>query len=109
MRGLVRQLGLVGISVLVDADLGAMSTYLRPRPKRPVTEGEEVPRARVSTLAELLGSTPPMPEVKAIVARELAVALGSDIEPGGLTGWEQGEAEVLVTERFTSDAWNLRQ
>jgi lipoate-protein ligase A len=104
-----RGVHLVHGTVLVDADLEAMSTYLRPLPKTLEAAESEVPRARVSTLAELMGSAPPMDEVKVVVARELAVALGSDIEPGSLTEWEQGEVELLVTERFTSAEWNLRR
>ncbi len=104
-----RGVHLVHGTVLVDADLEAMSTYLRPLPKRPAVGGQEVPRAPVGTLAKLLGKAPPITDVKAVVTRELAVALGAGIEPGDLTEWERGAVELLVTERFTSDAWNLRR
>lgn len=104
-----RGVHLVHGTVLVDADLEAMFTYLRALPGKLRARALPIPRARVTTLAELLGSPPPMDEVKGAVAEELAAAVGGRLAEGPLDDTEAREATRLVHERYTQDEWNLRR
>lgn len=104
-----RGVHLVHGTVLVDADLEAMFTYLRPLPVKLARAGLSSPRERVTTLAEVMGSAPPMEDVKRAVAEELAAIAGGGPEPGDLTAEERGRASRLVEERFSQRAWNLRR
>jgi lipoate-protein ligase A len=104
-----RGVHLVHGTVLVDADLDAMFTYLRPLPDKLERAGLRSARERVTTLAEVLGGAPAMAEVKGAVSEQLAAVAGGAPEPGGLTAEERGRAEGLVAERFSQRAWNLRR
>jgi len=96
-------------TVLVDADLDAMFTYLRPLGAKLEAQGLKAPAARVTTLGAVLGRVPPMDEVKRALVDELCAAVGGDPEPGTLGAQEREEAEALAASRFSQDAWNLRR
>ncbi len=99
---------LVHGTVLVDADLEAMATYLRPHGQKMELRGHETPAARVTTLARLLGRVPPMDEVKAAVVAELASIMEGDPLEGHLEIEERDRALELEGKRYTNDEWNLR-
>lgn len=96
-------------TVLVDADLEAMATYLRPLGQKMELRGHVTPATRVTTLALVLGVVPPMDEVKAAVAEELTSIVGSGMRDGHLNDDERVRAIELEEERYTSDRWNLRK
>jgi len=100
---------LVHGTMLVDSDLERMFTYLRPLPEKLEAQGIERPRARVTTLKDVLGRAPPLPDVKTAIAEEMAKAIGGPLEPGALSETELEEAGRLVEERFSRDSWNLRR
>jgi len=104
-----RGVHLVHGTVLVDVDMDAVSRYLRP--PRAARDGMErpTPGRRITTLAAVMGSPPPMGEVKAAVAEELARAMGGVPEPADLSEEEAGVALRLERERYSSDGWNLRR
>lgn len=104
-----RGVHLVHGTVLIDADLDAMFTYLRPLPDKLARAGLSSPRERVTTLAEAMGGAPPLEDVKRAVAEELAAVAGGRPEPGALTTEERDGAERLALERFSQSAWNLRR
>ncbi len=99
---------LVHGTVLVDADLDAMATYLRPHGQKMERRGHETPAARVTTLAQIMGAAPSMDDVKDAVAKELASIVGGDPQKGHLVDDESGRALRLEEERYTKDEWNLR-
>jgi lipoate-protein ligase A len=104
-----RGVHLVHGTVLVDVDAEALARYLLPGRPRERERGHRTPADRVTTLASLLGAPPPMDEVKAVLAEELAMAVGGIAEPGGLDAWEGAEAARLEAERYSRDEWNLRK
>jgi len=104
-----RGVHLVHGTLLVDVDKQALARYLLPRDLRARSREHPKPAARVTTLADILGSPPPMDVVKAVVAEELAAAVGGVPEPGHLNTWELDEADRLLGERYESDEWNLRR
>lgn len=104
-----RGVHLVHGTVLVDVDMDAVTKFLRPPVEEVGDPRRPPPARRITTLATILGRPPPMADVKAAVAGELARALGGVPEPGSLTGGEASEAARLDAERYSSDAWNLRR
>lgn len=96
-------------TVLVDADLDAMFTYLRPLGAKLEAQGLRAPAARVTTLGSVLGHVPPMEEVKRILVGELCSAVGGTPEPGAITASEREEAAALMADKFGRDEWNLRR
>jgi lipoate-protein ligase A len=104
-----RGVHLVHGTVLVDADLQAMFTYLRPLPDKLRSHRITSPPARVTTLARLLGEAPPMLRVKSAVAEELATLVGGQAELGTLTEEESASARALEGSRYTSPSWNHRR
>ena len=96
-------------TLLVDLDREALGRYLRPGAPKERERGHGAPGDRVTTLAEVLGTPPPMDTVKTVVAEELALAVEGPLEPGHLDDWEVGEAGRLEAERYTRDEWNLRR
>ncbi|MCK4970503.1 MAG: hypothetical protein KAS77_08250 [Thermoplasmata archaeon] len=50
-----------------------------------------------------------MDVVKAVVAKELAGAVGGVPKPGHLNTWEMDEVDRLLGERYENDEWNLRR
>lgn len=100
---------LVHGTMLVDVDLEAMATYLRPHGQKMELRGHATPAARVTTLARLLGRVPPMDEVKAAVVAELASIGGGDLRDCHLNDDERVRALELEEERYTNDRWNLRK
>lgn len=104
-----RGVHLIHGTVLVDADLVALATYLRPYGKKMELRGHDTPAARVTTLTQVLGVVPPMGEVKAAVAVELALIGGGDLRDCHLNDDERARALELEEERYTNDRWNLRK
>jgi lipoate-protein ligase A len=100
---------LVHGTVLVDADLEAMATYLRPYGTKMEHRGHETPAARVTTLKHLLGDAPVMDEVKAALMAEMACIAGGEPLMGQLKEDERKRAEVLEKNRYCTDRWNLRR
>jgi len=96
-------------TVLVDADLDAMFTYLRPLGVKLEAQGLKAPAARVTTLGAVLGRVPPMEEVKRALVEELCAAIGGVPLSGTLDAQERERAEALVSSRFSLDSWNLRR
>lgn len=96
-RGSVLQHG----TVIVDTDLRAMDSVLRH------ARGQR-PSDRVTTLATILGRTPAMDEVKALVREEISSLFGIRFEAGPLTPAEGSAVGRLVRERYSRDEWNLR-
>ena len=104
-----RGVHLVHGTVLVDTDLDAMAKYLLFRPGKKGPVGHATPAVRVTTLALVLEVVPPMNEVKAAVAEELASIVDGDIREGHLNDDERVRALALEEERYTDDRWNLRK
>jgi lipoate-protein ligase A len=104
-----RGVHLVHGTVLVDADLDAMFTYLRPMHAKLEKAGLTSPRERVTTLAEVLGRAPSLEDVKLAVGTQLATVARGKPEPGDLTADERAMADRLVEKRFSNRAWNLRR
>jgi lipoate-protein ligase A len=104
-----RGVHLVHGTVLVDVDVSALGRYLLPRPEEMGRTGHPSPARRVTTLTDIVGTTPPMDVVKAVVAEELSRAVGGVVEPGHLSPWEVDEADRLVGQRYMLDEWNLRR
>lgn len=104
-----RGVHLVHGTVLVDADVDAMFRYLRPMPEKLRAKGLPGPRARVTTLAALLGSPPSMERVKHAVVEELVTAVGGRPREGSLEASESREADRLESERYGRDEWNMRR
>ena len=104
-----RGVHLIHGTVLVDADLDAMFTYLRPQPQKLRAHAIDRPEARVTTLATVLGSCPSMADVKRAVAGEIAASIGRPLEVGTLAPGEEGMAQTLEAERYTTDEWNLKR
>ena len=104
-----RGVHLIHGTVLVNADLDAMFTYLRPQPQKLKTQDLDLPEARVTTLATILGYCPSMADVKKAVAGELAASIGRLLEVGALASGEEEMAQTLEAERYTTDEWNLKR
>ncbi len=104
-----RGVHLVHGTVLVDADLEAMFTYLRPLPPKLRAQGLATPSMRVTTLGDVLGEPPPIAAVKAVVSEELSAAVGGVPVPGQLTQAEEGRALELESSRYTRAEWNLKR
>lgn len=103
-----RGIHLVHGTVLVDVDLVALGRYLLPT--RTEDGGDHPsPKERVTTLAAILGTPPPMDVVKTAVAEELALAMGGVLESGHLNTWEADKADMLEGERYMRDEWNLKR
>ena len=104
-----RGVHLVHGTLLVDVDKQALARYLLPQDIRASSREHPTPAARVTTLVDILGSLPPMDVVKAVVAEELAGAVGGVPKPGHLNTWELDEVDRLLGERYENDEWNLRR
>jgi lipoate-protein ligase A len=104
-----RGVHLVHGTMLVDVDRTAMVRYLGQDRREGSTRVGTTPGGRVTTLAEVMGAPPPLDTVKAILAEELATAVGGVVEPGDLDAWERAEAARLEGERYANDEWNLRR
>jgi lipoate-protein ligase A len=104
-----RGVHLIHGTVLVDADLDAMFTYLRPQVQKLRAHALDRPEARVTTLATVLGISPSMADVKRAVAGELAASVGRPLEVGTLSPGELEMAQTLERERYTTDEWNLKR
>lgn len=100
---------LVHGTVLVDADLEAMDTYLRPHGTKMEHRGHETPAARVTTLKQLLGEASIMDDMKAALVAELALIGGGEPLMGQLNEDERNRAEDLEKNRYCTDRWNLRR
>ena len=92
-------------TLLVDADLDAVTAVLRPRPGKVESKGVKSVRARVANLAEFA----PGLTVAALRARILVRLFGS-ADPARVPAFPLGQAEWaavdrLVAERYGNDAW----
>jgi lipoate-protein ligase A len=100
---------LVHGTVLVEVDRERMFRALRVDPGDVTAKGLSSPGDRVTSLAEALGRTPPMAEVKEAMVRGFEKQFGARASPGFLTGWEAEMADRLVSEKYGTGAWNLRR
>ena len=91
-------------TLLTDFDADTMIACL----KLPIRKLEDKQirsfKERVTCLREVLGRVPPMPEIKRAMAEGFSEILGVDLEPGGLTGYEE---TMLAGElpHFRSEEW----
>lgn len=91
-------------TLLVDFDVEAMVRALRiPTEKLRDKEIDSI-RDRVTCLQWILGRSPPLPEIKAAVARGLSETLDVELEEGALTDWEARHLEAHLAS-FRSDGW----
>ncbi len=93
-------------TIIVDTDVAAMDSVLRVnRAKDP---SAVKPSDRITTLAVVLGSAPPLALVKSCLVGEIEGTFGSKLELGALTDREHELVRKLVAERYGDKAWNLK-
>jgi lipoate-protein ligase A len=85
-------------SVVLDAD---------PARIRAIFPREPEPMAGMTTLAAALGSPPRWEVVVGALAAGLAEALGTALEPAGLTPEEWALTDALVAEKYATEAWTV--
>ena len=91
-------------TLLTDFDVDTMIACLKLPLKKMEDKQIRSFRERVTCLREILGDVPPMPDIKKALAEGFSKKLGVDLEPGGLTGYEE---KLLAEERpyFRSEEW----
>jgi lipoate-protein ligase A len=91
-------------TLLTDFDVDGMLRALRVPVEKLKRKEIDSLKDRVTCLAWELGSSPPLADLKAAIAREFERAFGAALSPGALTDLER---ELLKTERPRrgSDAW----
>jgi lipoate---protein ligase len=91
-------------TLLTDFDADTMIACLKLPIKKLEDKQIRSFKERVTCLREVLGHVPPMPDIKRAMAEGFAEVLGVELEPGGLTGYEE---TLLAGElpNFRSGAW----
>jgi lipoate-protein ligase A len=95
-RGVVLQHG----TLILDLDRETMFLTLRVNPEK---------KSGLTSLAEVLGKAPPLGDVKTALTRGFEKVFDVGIEPGGLTVRENDLIDVLISEKYGRDEWNLRR
>ena len=83
-------------TLLTDFDADTMIACLKLPIKKLEDKQIRSFKERVTCLREVLGHVPPMPDIKRAMAEGFAEALGVELEPDGLTGYE----ETLMAEEL---------
>ncbi|MEA4926605.1 MAG: lipoate protein ligase C-terminal domain-containing protein [Syntrophomonadaceae bacterium] len=91
-------------TLLTDFDVDTMVNALKLPIKKLEDKQVDSFKQRVICLKEALGYLPPMEEIKAALAAGISEVLGINLEPGGLTAYEQEQLEQELP-RFQSEAW----
>jgi lipoate-protein ligase A len=93
-------------TLLTDFDVDTMLRVLRVPVEKLKRKEIDSLRERVTCLEWELGATPPLGELKAIVASEFESAFGVRLTPGSLSPFER-ERVASRLAYFSSDAWIL--
>jgi lipoate-protein ligase A len=96
-------------TVLVEVDRGAMFRALRVDAEKVRAKNLPEPGARVTSLAEILGTVPSMEHVKAALVKGFEVKFKLSAARRGLTRCESELAEWLAASKYATDGWNLRR
>lgn len=92
---------------LVDADIRAMESALRPSMLKFSDKGFSNVRDRVLNLAEAAGHPVPIPEAMGRLLRELDRRLPVVLVPGALTADERREAQGLYDAKYGREEWTF--
>lgn len=102
-KGIVLQHG----TLLVDADLERMFTFLRVPWAKTTTEVAMVAKNKITSIKKELGSNVSIEEVHQALIEGFQDTLKIDFVDGEMTAPEQRLAEKQCREKYVTDEWNL--
>jgi len=95
-------------SIMLDMDTPLLFRLMRvPEETRPKLTARL--QSKATTLLEATGRLIPYDEASSAFTQGFAAGLGLALTPGTLTPAEEADAAQLVTEKYGSDAWNLKK
>jgi len=102
-RGVLLQHG----TLLVDADLKKMFTFLNAPWAKTCIEVVNVAERKITSVKQELGSSISMEEVYGALVKGFEKTLRISLKEGELTSYEQKLTEILCKEKYSTDEWNF--
>jgi lipoate-protein ligase A len=94
-------------TLLIDADLERMFSFLRPSTGRTCVEIVNSAKVKITSVKRELGRDVSIEDVTAALTRGFAAVFTTDPLVGRLTSSEQALASALYAEKYSSNEWNF--
>jgi lipoate-protein ligase A len=96
-------------TILIDVDVEQMFSLLKVPKEKAAGKLIADVKARVTSLAAILGTKPDFGTLSKAIAEGFSRALDLELEPGQASNTEIEQAHILAKEKFSSQDWIFRR